>query len=173
MTARRKLFIGIITALVGANIWHWWPTSVHMAGAGGETQRLHLTPEDFRLRVALASDAMARPRRNLFEAVVPKPPVPAAPAVSEKLVAAAVVQPEAAKQDEFAQFKLLGVAFRAGQERAYLTRGSETYMVGAGEVVDGDITVESIALDAVMLKNLKTNTTGKVLLVGNDNNNAL
>ncbi len=126
--------------------------------------------EDFELKTSQRiENKNTGTRRDLFQAklamVAPSlkktssPPAPP-PKTPEQLE-------EEAARAELAQIKLVGVVFRGDRGQAFLTKGDQVYLTFSGDKVGDRFTVESVTTDAVQLKDLKTNVTGRISISGN------
>lgn len=185
MSRRHSIYLGLIALLVVVNLWRAWLPAADEAGAAADRSPVFLA-EDFHLRAA-PPIARAAPRRDLFRPVdgaafratpprsgpaIAKParavrtalPAPVASVAAEPAVE---VDPEMAAADaEFGRLKLLGVVFHAGNKRAYLARNKENIIALAGDTVFGRFAVDRIDVDAVELRELKTNTSRRIPVSG-------
>jgi hypothetical protein len=185
MNRRYWIYFGLIALLVGVNFWRAWLPAADEAGAAAARSPVFLA-EDFHLRAA-PPIARAAPRRDLFRpvdgvALRAAPPrtgpgigrpvraVRAAPPAQVPLVAAEVVAEVdvevAAADAELGRLRLLGVVFHAGKKRAYLARDRENIIALAGDTVFGRFAVDRIDVDAVDLRELKTNTSRRIPVSG-------
>lgn len=184
MNRRHGIYLGLIALLVVVNLGRWWLPAATEAGAAAARGAFFL-PQDFRLRTA-PSIVRAAPRRDLFQpvgdaAIRATPPPPRAAVVKTISAARAAepaqvqVQPEAlvevdvevaAADAELGRLKLLGVVFHAGKGRAYLALDRENIIALAGDTVFGRFAVDKVAVDAVDLRELKTNTSRRIPVSG-------
>ena len=178
---RRSWLAAAIVALVGLNVWRWWPADAMEKPVAG-ARHASLSAQDMRLAVRTSNDAaLPRVERNLFQlrrpmplraeprpAPLPRPSRPA-PAVLP------VTQPQEpppktpeeieaeAAQAELAQIKLVGVIFRDARPYAYFAKGDQTYMVSQGETVER-FTVTAITAESARLHDSRTQA-GRVIPV--------
>ena len=184
MNRRHRIYLGLIALLVVVNLGRWWLPGATEAGAAAARGASFL-PQDFRLRAA-PSIVRAAPLRDLFQpadgaAILATPSRPAALGKTARAAAAPVqvpVQPVAiealvgvdvdvaAADAELGRLKLLGVVFHAGQGRAYLALDRENIIALAGDTVFGRFAVDKVAVDAVDLRELKTNTSRRIPVSG-------
>jgi hypothetical protein len=188
MNRRHRIYLGLIALLVVVNLGRWWLPDATEAGAAAARGASFL-PQDFRLRAA-PSIVRAAPLRDLFQpadgaAILATPSRPAAVAKTVSAVRAAEPAPAqvppvpvealvdvdvdvevAAADAELGRLKLLGVVFHAGQGRAYLALDRENIIALAGDTVFGRFAVDKVAVDAVDLRELKTNTSRRIPVSG-------
>jgi hypothetical protein len=184
MNRRHGIYLGLIALLVVVNLARWWLPAAKEAGASAARSPIFL-PQDFRLRTA-PSIVRAAPLRDLFQpvdgAAIRTPPRPgsamakparavraAQPAPMLPVPAEAVVEVDveiAAAEAELGRLKLLGVVFHAGKGRAYLALDRENIIALAGDTVFGRFAVDKVAVDAVDLRELKTNTSRRIPVSG-------
>jgi hypothetical protein len=171
MTRRYAIYIGFIALLAAINLGRWW-----LHGSPWEkTTNVHsksYAPEDFLLR-ADSGAPLSAPRRDLFD---PAGRTSANPAIRAAKHAAVVA--EAKRQTpavngateeagaELARFKLLGVVFRAGAGQAYLGHDRENVMAHSGDTVYSHFVVDNILVDAIDLRDLKTNLSRRIPISG-------
>ncbi len=163
LSARQVALAGLVTLLLGANLWHWWPRAAQGPRmdrpAGAESFRA----EDFRVRVQPPMEESADfPRRDPFR---PKSAALAAKAEEPPPKTPQQLEEEAARA-ELAQIKLVGVVVRGNKPQAFLVKGTETFIVQAGERVGARFTVETIGADNVQVKDAKTNVAGQIPISG-------
>ncbi len=140
---------------------------------GGARQRPFTTPKNI---FATLEDQEQAARRKLALAR-PKPVVPPKPPDPVPMVAAVPPPPppppppspeELARQKArqmMAQYRFLGYLTQGGQQRAFLGKGREIFIVGMGEAVEGGITVAAIDATSVKLREINTNLESTLLLV--------
>lgn len=64
------------------------------------------------------------------------------------------------------RLRLLGVVFRAGQGQAYLGLDRDSVIAQRGDTVFGQFTVEGVAVEAVELRHIQTNTIRRIPVSG-------
>ena len=164
MKRQYSVYLGLIALLAVVNLWRWWPhpgTGTEESAARGKV----FLPEDFRLRVDLP--AAIEPRRNLFQprgGTFRTNTTHARQGVAQPPVLSG--QNEAIAEGGLGKLKLLGVVFRAGKGQAYLALDKESVIAHAGDTVLGQFAVDKIAVDAVELRDLKTNTIRRIPVSG-------
>lgn len=178
MSRRYAIYLGLIALLAAINLGRWWlhaATEGRRAAESGKT----FAPEDFRLRVGAAT-APDGARRDLFQpfsrgmSMTPQPEKPRASKAVTRAQAQPQPQAQALPQPTEAEaagaalgkLRLLGVVFRAGNWRAYLGLDKENIIALAGETVFGRFVVEKIGVDAVDLRDLKTNISRRIPVSG-------
>lgn len=170
MNRRNGLYGALAALLLGANIWYWWtPEAAGVKREPRAGQHQEYRYDDFRLKVGLAVDEAAhRMQRDLFhrKVEVVKKPAPAVEKPPEPPPKTPEQIAEEAARAELAQYKLVGVVFRDAKGQAFIVRGEQVYMVLAGEKVGERFTVETIAADAVELRDPATNVSGKIPVSG-------
>jgi hypothetical protein len=187
MNRRHGIYLGLIALLVALNFGRWWLPAATEAGASAARSPFFL-PQDFRLRTA-PSVVRAAPLRDLFQpadgAAIRATPPRSGSAVGKTVKAARAAEPAqvqvqpvaaealvdvdvevAAADAELGRLKLLGVVFHAGKGRAYLALDRENIIALAGDTVFGRFAVDKVAVDAVDLRELKTNTSRRIPVSG-------
>lgn len=173
MNRRYSIYLGLIAFLALIFLGQRWlnsgktdATKASESAARGKT----FMPEDFRLRVDFPEGS--EPHRNLFQSKSSSP-VMAAEHVRKVKVKAVPLPPVISGQGEAAtadsrlsQLKLLGVVFRAGKGQIYLALNKESVIAHTGDTVLGQFAVDKIAVDAVELRDLKTNTIRRIPVSG-------
>lgn len=169
MNRRHLVYGSVIAALLAINLLRWGVSA--RDGREQEAARAQgFAPRDFQLRANFP--VAAEPRRNLFvpQAAGPAVPTPRAdrPPRREIPAAAAPVAPpaEAPAVAALGRLRLLGVVFRAGQGQAYLALDKDNVMAQRGDTVFGQFTVERVAVEAVELRHIQTNTIRKIPVSG-------
>jgi len=171
---RYLLLVAAIALLAALNFWQWGPPGgpgrEHAsAGPGG------FRPDDFTLRVGLATADPARGGRDLFRMRLPAPPPPPPPKAVEVKVEEPPPGPppktpeelaEEAARAELGQIKLVGVVFRGERGEAFLVKGGQLYMVQTGGKVGERFQVESIRPESIQLKDPATRVTGAIPVSG-------
>ncbi len=173
MNRRYPVYIGLIAFLVLILLGRSGLNSAKVAG-GIETDSAAsgkaLLPDDFKLRMDLP--VASEPRRNLFQ---PKGTVPVMDTnhVRPAKVRVATLPPVNPGQNEataadsaLGSLKLLGVVFRGGKGHVYLALNKENVIAHVGDTVLGQFAVDRIAVDAVELRDLKTNTMRRIPVSG-------
>jgi hypothetical protein len=172
MNRRYFVYLGVIAFLVLVLLGRWWMDS----GAGGQmgtgesaARGKVLLPEDFRLRVDFP--VASEPRRDLFQpkgsASLNTNHVRQARFGSATLPPVPLGANEAEAADSgLSRLKLLGVVFRAGKAQVYLALNKENVIAHAGDTVLGQFAVDKVAIDAVELRDLKTNTIRRIPVSG-------
>lgn len=168
MTRRHTVFISLVLLLLGVNIWYWWPRARENPRMETSSAVRRFQIEDFELRIPQGGeDKYTRPRRDLFQPkavvthlIAKKTSVPVPPPKTPEQLE------EEAARAELAQIKLVGVVFRRDRGQAFMTKGDQVYLVYPGDKVGDRFTVETVATDAVQLKDSKTNVTGRISISG-------
>lgn len=168
MNRRYAIYFGLIALLIAANFARVWLDS----GKGtGETvaHGKELLPENFRLRVDLPT--VGEPQRNLFQTLgAPRMITPHAKQARVKAVTQSPLTLEKNEADlaldRLARLRLLGVVFRGSKGQAYLGQDKESVIAFAGDTVFGQFVIGKISVDAVELKDLKTNTIRRIPVSG-------
>jgi hypothetical protein len=114
----------------------------------------------------------ARKKTEQVVAAAPQPPPPAQPTPEELAAREAQRQAELARQQKeqaiqqarqaMGQYRFIGFLTQAGENRAFLGKGKEIYIVRTGETIEGRIQVKSI--DAAAVKLLEQNTSTETSL---------
>ena len=168
MTRRYAVYLGLIALLVLVNLGRWWLHS----GSGIEGSAVRgkiMLPEDFRVRVNYP--ASGEMRRNLFQ---PAGASTATVAHGDKTKAKGVMPyPPAQAPNEteaagsrLGKLKLLGVVFRNGKGQAYLGQDKESAIAQVGDTVFGQFAIDRVAVEAVELRDLQTNTSRRIPVSG-------
>ncbi|MFA6902438.1 MAG: hypothetical protein WC236_05080 [Gallionellaceae bacterium] len=169
MNRRYAIYFGLIALLIAANFVRVWLDSGKGAGEQPVAHGKAFLPEDFRLRVDVP--VTGELQRNLFQ----PPGAPRmTPAHAKQTRAKSVTQsPLKLEKNEtelaanrLAKLKLLGVVFRAGKGQAYLGQDKESVIAFAGDTVFGQFIISKIFVDAVELRDLKTNTIRRIPVSG-------
>lgn len=168
MNRRYSIYFGLIALLIAANFVRVWLDSGEVAGETVAHGKEFL-PEDFRLHVDLP--ATGEPQRNLF---LPQGAPRIITAHAKPARVKAVTQTPATLEkneadlavDRLAKLKLLGVVFRGSKGQAYLGQDKESVIAFAGDTVFGQFVISKIFVDAVELKDLKTNTIRRIPVSG-------
>lgn len=167
MKRRYSIYLGLIAILVAIIIGRWWIHAVKAGGASATHGKIFL-PEDFRLRVE-SSDTLVAQRRNLFQpagkVAMRIPLLRHGRATVNTVVQPQLKQAEAADA-EFGKLKLLGVVFHAGRAQAYLALDKENVIALAGDTIFGRFSVDEVGVDAVNLRDLKTNLSRRIPVSG-------
>ncbi len=174
MNRRYAVYLGLIALLVVVILGRGWLNSEKRAGGLGTEESAArgkiFLPEDFRLRVDIP--ATIEPHRNLFQ---PKNGASLMNTTHARQAMVKVVsqppvnlgQNEAEAADgRLTKLKLLGVVFRAGKGQIYLALNKESVIAHAGDTVFGQFAVDKVAVDAVELRDLKTNTIRRIPVSG-------
>jgi hypothetical protein len=173
MNRRYQVYLGVIAFLVLVILGRLWLNSgkVFVGKDTGEAAHgVVFLPEDFRLHVDF--HVANEPHRDLFQAQGSTPLTHTNHARQATVKAATLppaipVQTGAQPADSaLGQFKLLGVVFRAGKGQVYLALNKESVMAHAGDTVLGQFAVDKVAVDAVELRDLKTNTIRRIPVSG-------
>jgi hypothetical protein len=168
MNRRYSIYFGLIALLIAANFARVWLDS----GKGTRETVAHgkiFLPEDFRLRVDFPS--VGEPQRNLFQPLGAPRMIPAhvhqtkVKAVTQSALKFEKNEADLAA-DRLAKLKLLGVVFRGGKGQAYLGQDKESVIALAGDTVFGQFIISMIFVDAIELRDLKTNTTRRIPISG-------
>ncbi|HEY6095567.1 MAG TPA: hypothetical protein VIU93_11510 [Gallionellaceae bacterium] len=167
MSRRYAAYLALIALLVAVNAVRW------MHGMPWDTRNSAATEayaeEDFRLHAGQPA-ALNASRRNLFEpagrasGVAPKQIKPAAKAAPVQVAAPSPTMDTDGAG--LAKLKLLGVVFRAGAGQAYLAQDRESVLVHNGDTAFGRFAVEQILVDAVDLRDIKTNLSRRIPVSG-------
>jgi hypothetical protein len=158
------IYYALIGVLVVANLGRWWLAPAGNRAADAVHSRSFL-PEDFRLRVD-SPLALGASHRDLFHpgnVTAGIHPVSVRPRARIEAPPPAPVEMADADLDGL---KLLGVVFRGGKGKAYLSLDKESVIALPGETAFGRFLVDSVAEDAVNLRDLKTNTTRRIPVSG-------
>ncbi len=165
LSRRQAVLAALTLLLLAVNVAHWWPR-----GAEGPRMERHpaadgFRPEDFLVRAQpLIEESDGGARRDLFRPksalAVAKGSQPPAPVKTPQQLE------EEAARAELAQIKLVGVVVRGDKPQAFLTSGTQTYLVHAGDPVGSRFRVEDIGTDNIRLKDAKTNVSGQIPISG-------
>jgi hypothetical protein len=114
----------------------------------------------------------ARKKTEQVVAAAPQPPPPAQPTPEELAAREAQRQADLVRQQKehaiqqarqaMGQYRFIGFLTQAGENRAFLGKGKEIYIVRTGETIEGKIQVKSI--DAAAVKLLEQNTSTETSL---------
>ena len=175
MKGRYALLIAAVLVLGAANLWRW-ALPAKAPSERRTSEGAVYRAEEFQVRAGLGGAERAPAGRNLFQPRVapPPPPAPAPPKQAEAPPPAPAGPPpktpaeiaEEAARDELRQIKLVGVVFRAGVGQAFLVKGDQIYMVGAGGRVGERFKVESIAPDSIQLTDPASRVHGQIPVSG-------
>lgn len=168
MNRRYSIYFGLIALLIAANFVRVWLDSGEVAGETVAHGKEFL-PEDFRLHVDLP--ATGEPQRNLFQSLgVSRMATTHAKKSKVKAVTQTPLKLEKNEADlavdQLAKLKLLGVVFRGSKGQAYLGQDKESVIAFAGDTVFGQFVISRIFVDAVELRDLKTNTIRRIPVSG-------
>jgi len=163
MNRRTAILTGMVGLLLAANLAYWWPRTPENPKMGRTTPpKERYEARDFTIQLAREEDKQVR--RDLFR---PKVQVtagagrsPSPPRKTPEQLA------EEAARAELAEYQLAGVVFRGARGQAYLVRGTQKYLVAEGDRVGSRFTVESVAADAVQLRDPSTNVAGRLPVAG-------
>ncbi len=175
MNRRYQVYLGVIAFLVLVILGRLWLNSgkVFVGKDTGEAAHgVVFLPEDFRLHVDV--HVANGPHRDLFQAQggTPLPHTDHARPATVKVKAATLPPANPAQtggqpaDSALGQFKLLGVVFRGGKGQVYLAFDKDSVMAHAGDTVLGQFAVDRVAVDAVELRDLKTNTIRRIPVSG-------
>lgn len=175
MSRRYRIYAGLIALLAAVNVGRWV-----FAGARAEpaSHERVLLAEDFRLRVDVPGAAAHG--RNLFAAGgsasgighsgrehAGKGALAGRPAVRPATVPASGPEPaNLVAENGLGRLRALGVVFHAGKRQAYLAQDKENAIAAAGDTVFGQYEVDAIAVDAVELRDTRTNMTRRIPVSG-------
>jgi hypothetical protein len=175
MKARYVVLVAAVIVLAIANLWRWLPAETRRETASASAAAFRA--EEFQLRAGLALGASAGSGRNLFQPRLPPapPPAPEPPKVVEAPPPPPPPGPppktpeqvaEEAARDELRQLKLVGVVFRNGKGQAFVVKGSDVYMVHAGERVGERFQVQSISAEGIQLSDPASRVNGQIPVSG-------
>lgn len=169
MMNRRQAILLLLVGILGAvNVWYWWPAQrAQTPGAATESLSREFRLEDFRIKTLPPAPDTPMTRNLFFPKYVPPPPRAAAPPPppGPPPKTPAELAREAA-QAELAQFKCMGVLFRAGRGHAYLVKGDEIFMATAGDKVGTRFIVDKISPEGVLLRDPATAVSGQIAVSG-------
>lgn len=161
LNRRHFLLAALTLLLLTINVVYWWPPSTEEPKMNRQSTAENFRPEDFMVRAQpLPESPDSTTHRDLFH---PKPVVGVAKG-NQPLPPQRMEQE--ATRAELAQLKLVGIVIRANRTQAFLTSGTETYLVTVGDPVGHRFRVEDIGIDNIRLKDTKTNVTGTIPLLG-------
>lgn len=171
MTRRYAVYLGLIALLVVVNLGRLWLHSA--SGAEGAAARGKvMLPEDFRVRVNFPA-AGGEIRRNLFQPMGAAPGTAAThgrPTLARSVTLPSLINPAQNEAEgagsRLGKLKLLGVVFRNGKGQAYLGQDKESAIAQAGDTVFGQFAIDKVAVEAVELRDLKTNTSRRIPVSG-------
>lgn len=176
MNPRYRIYVGAIALLAAVNLGRWV-----LHGATGERAASERTPlaQDFRLHVDVPNGVGRG--RDLFAgagsvagwtgsggAFSVRRRVARRPVV-KKVALQPVSAPGAAQlmaQNGLSRLRLLGVVFHAGKRQAYLAQDKENCIAAAGDTIFGQYIVDKVTVDAVQLRDIKTNMTRRIPVSG-------
>ena len=172
MNRRYVIYLGLIAVLAVILLGRWWPNAAKQQAGLMTGSQIYL-PEDFHLRME-SNNTSTAVHRDLFQPVGKAAVQTSArntikPVAFKAVVQAPVkIEPTAAEiaAIEMGKIKLLGVVFRASKGQAFLSRDKQNFMAYSGDTVLGHYVVEKISVDAVDLKDLKTNISRKISVSG-------
>ncbi len=168
MKRRYNIYFVLIALLLAANLARvWW-----VSEKGSKETVAHskvFLPGDFRLHVD--APGAGEPYRNLFQAQgETRKSAPHSRPAKVKAVMPPPLKLEKTENeqalDRLGRLKLLGVVFRAGKGQAYLSQDKESVIALPGDTVFGQFVINKINVDAVELKDLKTNTIRRIPVSG-------
>lgn len=166
MSQRKTILIIFIVILVAINIWRWWPSSgspekIAKSHSGNTSYRA----EDFQVRMLAKAEKQPKNGRDLFRPKVkklvkqrkkPKGPPPKTP---EQLA-------EEAARAELATIKCIGIAFKDGKGKAFMSIGGQTQLVAEGGRIGSRFIVVKITTDKVEVHDPSTKVTGQIPVAG-------
>ncbi len=173
MNRRYRIYVALIALLALVNVGRWVFAG---AAAKPESRERALLAEDFRLRVDVPGTAGHG--RDLFTgAYAPAAPMNSGRGPGAKRVLAAkpavIIAPVSAPDPAqvmaasgLGKLRLLGVVFHGGKRQAYLGQDKENAIAAAGETVFGQYAVDAISVDAVELRDIRTNMTRRIPVSG-------
>jgi hypothetical protein len=169
VSKQRKLMLAI-ALLVLANIGRWY-------FAGQPVEDTHTKSEiisaaELVLNASLAeAGSVQTMRRDLFRIQtrqhekIARPVLKQVKSRTEPEKTAVQLEQEAA-QNELSRVKLLGVVVRKGKAQAYMSKGTETYLVYAGDMFASRYKAERVALDSVEIFDQKVSIRQTIVLSG-------
>lgn len=169
MNGRYRVYLALIALLAAANAGRWVFAKASVNPASRERV---LLADDFRIRVDvpgtvghgrdLFSASGARNAADVEErGIRRKPAVRAAPAPVSAPDAAEVMAASG-----LGRLRLLGVVIHGGKRQAYLAQDRENCIASAGDTVFGQYAIERVSVDAVDLRDIKSNLTRRIPVSG-------
>lgn len=171
MKRRHAPYFAVILVLLLVNVARW--TLQAESGDRPVGERAFM-PEDFRLHVDVP-DADSSAARDLFSGVhASGTSLEHAASVRHIRVQAAVKTPSlplpvsaaSSPQATAPNLRLLGVVFHGGKRQAYVAQDKENVIASAGETIFGQYEVSNISIDAVELKDIRSNITTRIPVSG-------
>lgn len=162
----RHIILAVLTLLLlTVNAVYWWPPSAEGPKMDRQPTAGNFRPENFMVRAQpLTEDPDNTARRDLFR---PKSALAVATG-NQPLPPSKTPQwlEQEAARAELVQIKLVGIVIRANKPQAFLTSGTQTYMVYVGDPVGNRFRVDDIGVDNIRLKDTKTNVTENIPILG-------
>ena len=169
MSKQRKLILAI-ALLVLANIGRWY-----FAGQPGEESDAKvelISPAELMVNTSLAeAGSVSAMHRDLFQIQTRQREKSAKPVLkqikprTEPEKTPLQIELETA-QGDLSRIKLLGVVVRKGKAQAYMSKGTETYLVYAGDMFASRYKAERVALDSVEIFDQKVSIRQTIVLSG-------
>jgi hypothetical protein len=170
MKSRHAILGSAVIAAAALNLLNWTqsePSPEQPRTVAG------YTAADFRLKVGAAPAAAEQSSRDIFRPKLPPPapvvkappPPPEPPPALPPPKSAQQIAEEAAR-DELKQFRVVGVAQRGGAWQAMVVKGSQIYLVHAGEKVGERFEVKAIAEDGIQLSDPASRVNGTIPVSG-------
>lgn len=167
---RKYIVLGVVVAiLILANLLQWWPDSSNVAGADSADAIVQI--EDIRLRVpTVMAKSERRLRRNIFVSESDEVAYLAMNAErQEKSREASRPKQYPAKEiarTEMRNIRVMGIIFRNGKGRAYITIGERNYTVFQGDYAGRRYIADKIRTDAVVFRDAITGVSTTVIVSG-------
>jgi Tfp pilus assembly protein PilP len=166
---QRKLIL-VIALLVLANIVRWYIASRPVEEATYRSELI--APAELMVNSSLAeAEGIQAMHRDLFKIRIRQREQIAKPVMKKvKPLAAPQKTPQQLEfetaQNELSRIKLLGVVVRKGKTQAYISKGTDTYLVYAGDMFANRYKVERVTLELVEIFDEKVNIRQSIALSG-------
>lgn len=173
MQRKHIILLAVAAALVGLNLWRWFPASSAGSKSTPDEQSTGTITTESLTVLGISDDSRELPvaRRNLFLVEAPistkpvKTPRPMIPRRTEKHLTRTNAAKKAA-QAELGAYQLLGVLIRNHSRQAFMLKGDRPYTVQTGDLIDHHIRVEKITAKKVVLQEKKSRVTRTMMLTG-------
>jgi hypothetical protein len=160
----------VIALLVLANLGRWYFAGLPIEESHTKSEVISATELMLNTSLAEGGNVQAM-QRDLFRIQTRQREKIAAPVLKQvKLhtapVKTAVQLEQEAAQNDLSRIKLLGVVVRKGKAQAYMSKGTDTFLVYAGDMFANRYKVERVTLDSAEIFDQKVNIRQTIVLSG-------
>lgn len=168
--SRKYMLLGVVVGvLVIANLWQWWPDMTRQAVTDSVSSGIRV--EDIRLRAPIILSKSERiMQRNIFISESEKASRIASTLIktkqAEKTSKPTRYPAKQIAKVELEGIKVMGIIFRDGKGRAYVTIDESNYTVFKGDKAGRRFVAEKILTDAVVFRDSITGVKSKIIVSG-------